>query len=289
MKTQHVLDRHGQELLPVVPCARARRASARFRRNSGTFRQFDRGMDAAPAGRPGHDQHGRDALGRLGPKKALALFADWTDRIAAGELPFAKPERPQGVERNVVISMWEWSTPQSLSARCDLHRQAQSARERQRPDLRVARGEHRHGAGARSASPTRRRRSSIPTAIPRRLRRRICREGTRAYWGDEADLGRPHQHPQSDHGREGARVVHRADPAGRRTRLSARRARIIRRRRSRRSNESGASALDVRSEDRQVVAHRHLLHDAASVFRQGRRTTRCGPAPAARKAASSAG
>jgi hypothetical protein len=52
-------------------------------------------------------------LGRLGPKKALTLFADWTDRIAAGELPFAKPERPQGVERNVVISMWEWSTPKA--------------------------------------------------------------------------------------------------------------------------------------------------------------------------------
>jgi hypothetical protein len=53
------------------------------------------------------------SLTRLGPQKALALFADWTDRIAAGELPFAKPERPQGVERNVVISMWEWSTPKA--------------------------------------------------------------------------------------------------------------------------------------------------------------------------------
>ena len=52
-------------------------------------------------------------LGRLGPQKALALFADWTDRIAAGELPFAKPERPQGVERNIVLSMWEWSTPKA--------------------------------------------------------------------------------------------------------------------------------------------------------------------------------
>jgi len=50
-------------------------------------------------------------LNQLGSKKALALFADWTDRIAAGELPSAKPQRPQGVERNVVISMWEWSTP----------------------------------------------------------------------------------------------------------------------------------------------------------------------------------
>jgi len=50
-------------------------------------------------------------LGQFGPQKALSLFADWTDRIAAGELPTAKPQRPQGVERNVVISMWEWSTP----------------------------------------------------------------------------------------------------------------------------------------------------------------------------------
>jgi len=52
-------------------------------------------------------------LGQLGRKKAIAQFADWTDRIAAGELPSAKPQRPQGVERNVVISMWEWSTPKA--------------------------------------------------------------------------------------------------------------------------------------------------------------------------------
>jgi len=52
-------------------------------------------------------------LGQLGQKKALAEFADWTDRIAAGELPSAKPQRPQGLERNVVISMWEWSTPKA--------------------------------------------------------------------------------------------------------------------------------------------------------------------------------
>src|SRR5438132_2785776 len=52
-------------------------------------------------------------LNRFGAQKALSLFADWTNRIAAGELPFAKPERPQGVERNVVLSMWEWSTPKA--------------------------------------------------------------------------------------------------------------------------------------------------------------------------------
>src|SRR5437867_3195169 len=47
-------------------------------------------------------------LGQFGPK-ALSLFADWTDRIARGELPTEKPPRPEGLERNVVISMWEWS------------------------------------------------------------------------------------------------------------------------------------------------------------------------------------
>jgi hypothetical protein len=35
-------------------------------------------------------------------------FADWTDRIAKGELPHAKPPRPQGVERNIVVTTWEW-------------------------------------------------------------------------------------------------------------------------------------------------------------------------------------
>ena len=35
-------------------------------------------------------------------------FGDWTDRIARGELPFAKPPRPQGVERNIVVTTWDW-------------------------------------------------------------------------------------------------------------------------------------------------------------------------------------
>jgi len=48
---------------------------------------------------------------RLGTERSLALWADWTDRIAAGELPFAKPPRPQGVERNVVLTLWDWSRP----------------------------------------------------------------------------------------------------------------------------------------------------------------------------------
>src|SRR6267142_3496488 len=47
-------------------------------------------------------------INRLDTDIALNLFGDWTDRIAAGELPFAKPTRPQGIERNVVITLWDW-------------------------------------------------------------------------------------------------------------------------------------------------------------------------------------
>jgi hypothetical protein len=42
----------------------------------------------------------------------LEYLADWTDRIAAGELPAQVPERPSGVERSVVATVRDWSSPQ---------------------------------------------------------------------------------------------------------------------------------------------------------------------------------
>src|SRR6266540_1665854 len=38
----------------------------------------------------------------------IRYYADWTDRIAKGELPHTKPARPQGVERNIVVTTWDW-------------------------------------------------------------------------------------------------------------------------------------------------------------------------------------
>src|SRR5439155_1401298 len=38
-------------------------------------------------------------------------FGDWTDRVAKGELPHSKPPRPQGVERDIVVTPWEWGAP----------------------------------------------------------------------------------------------------------------------------------------------------------------------------------
>jgi len=44
----------------------------------------------------------------LGRQRTLQALADWTNRVAAGEVP-PVPPRPRGLERNVVISMWDWS------------------------------------------------------------------------------------------------------------------------------------------------------------------------------------
>src|SRR5207244_12032735 len=46
-----------------------------------------------------------------GRERALAMYSDGTDRIAKGDLPSMQPQRPQGKERNVVITMWDWGTP----------------------------------------------------------------------------------------------------------------------------------------------------------------------------------
>jgi len=77
------------------------------------FGQFKSGEEAwmrrTQAGQAGEMMTNRLA-GQLGgvPYK---YFGDWTDRIAKGEVPKQKPPRPQGVERNLVVTAWEWSTP----------------------------------------------------------------------------------------------------------------------------------------------------------------------------------
>jgi hypothetical protein len=50
-------------------------------------------------------------IGELDSQHAIRNFAEWTDRIAAGELPKSRPQRPQGIERNVVITLWDWGEP----------------------------------------------------------------------------------------------------------------------------------------------------------------------------------
>jgi hypothetical protein len=66
-------------------------------------------MRRIQAGQSGEMMTNRIA-GQLGgvPYK---YFGDWTDRVAKGELPKHKPARPSGVERNLVVTTWDWSKP----------------------------------------------------------------------------------------------------------------------------------------------------------------------------------
>ncbi|HJZ75232.1 MAG TPA: hypothetical protein VKE51_26040 [Vicinamibacterales bacterium] len=77
----------------------------------GTFHSsveaWDRRIQSGQAG-----QQMAGGLNAMGKERALAMFADWTDRIAAGEVPSAPP-RPQGIERNVVITEWDWADPKA--------------------------------------------------------------------------------------------------------------------------------------------------------------------------------
>jgi hypothetical protein len=76
--------------------------------------QFKTATDAwerrVQSGQAGGQMSG--ALNQFGRQRVLSMFSDWTDRIAAGEVPPAPP-RPQGVERNVVVTVWDWADPKS--------------------------------------------------------------------------------------------------------------------------------------------------------------------------------
>jgi hypothetical protein len=52
-------------------------------------------------------------IDRMGHDRAIAMYANWGDRIAKGELP-PVPPRPQGTERNVVVTVWDWSVRSSF-------------------------------------------------------------------------------------------------------------------------------------------------------------------------------
>ena len=67
---------------------------------------WDRRIKAGQAG--GGMSNRFDLVGR---QRALAMYADWSDRIAHGEQPTAAPSRPQGLERNVVVTLWDWADP----------------------------------------------------------------------------------------------------------------------------------------------------------------------------------
>jgi len=74
---------------------------------SSSTEAWDRRIQSGQAG-PGMSA----TLDQLGRQRILTMFADWTDRIANGEVP-EPPKRPQGIERNIVITQWDWADPKA--------------------------------------------------------------------------------------------------------------------------------------------------------------------------------
>ena len=267
----------------------APRACARSRRNSAQSANSIEAWTRRTASRAGDEQHGARPSGGSARRRRLDAVRRLDRphrgrRAALRQAGAAAGRRAQRRDQHVGLVDAE-----ALSARRDLDRQAQSDGQRQRPDLRIARGEHRHGAGARSGQATRRSQIKHPYRDPKTPRRPDLPMAAVAVLGRRADLGRPHQHPQPDDGREGPRVVHRAHPAGTRTRTSARQgsdhpsAKVVP------LERLGAPALDVRSEDAASGRSSTPASRRTICISPRTRTTRCGPAPAARRAASSAG
>ena len=163
------------------------------------------------------------AAGQLGgmPFKYLG---DWTERVAKGELPFAKPTRPQGVERNIVVTLRDWHNDKQYlhdlistdrryptvngygplygSVRACLQRHADPRPGEERRDELRAADHGRHAAGARARQ---RRLGQDPRAL--------------GLLGRGEHLGQQGQQPQLDDRPEGPRLARRDRPQAGQSRL----------------------------------------------------------------------
>lgn len=44
-------------------------------------------------------------------RRQRTMFSEWSERVVAGSFPVNAPSRPSGVERNFVITLWDWGGP----------------------------------------------------------------------------------------------------------------------------------------------------------------------------------
>ena len=105
--TQNAVDQRDEEhRLHRLPSARSGIDAHDSDRRSGRLPAARRrGGGACSRDRPGSRC---SVSSRTWATSPFANFGDWTDRVAKGELPFAKPPRPQGVERNIVVTLRDW-------------------------------------------------------------------------------------------------------------------------------------------------------------------------------------
>ena len=229
------------------------------------------GLEAAHLVRP----VGRAMVNRLASvgRAPFKYFGDWTDRIAKGELPHTKPKRPQGVERNIVVTTWEWGDPKEISARPDRDRTAAIRRQCLWAAVRLAGILHRHDADPRSRRPQG---VDLQGAGAGPEHAGIARAGTcgslkpmapSPYWGDEKIWDTQRQQPQRDVSTRRAGCGSPRRCAAWPIRTCARRARTIPSAKVVAARSLGPPGCDARSEDDGVQVRRHLLRDASPAVR----------------------
>jgi hypothetical protein len=144
----------------------------------------------------GTDMYG--ALTNQGKEEALKVYADWTERIAKGEVPPA-PKRPSGVERNLVLTLWDIGTDHSF-----MHDEI--ATDKNHPNVNAGGPVYAVSAGHGTLDyvdlktntagsieiPTRAPRASVPSRFPKPNRPSL-------WWGDEWLWSNPPYNPADPH------------------------------------------------------------------------------------------
>jgi hypothetical protein len=138
------------------------------------------------------------ALTNMGVPRTTKALADWTDRIAKGEVP-AAPPRPKGIERNVVVTLWDWGTDHSF-----MHDEISTSKNN--PKLNAAGRVYAVSAGHGSLVvldpkenstfemeiPTRAPRADVPSRFPKPNRPSL-------WWGEQHLWGNPPYNPADPH------------------------------------------------------------------------------------------
>jgi len=137
-------------------------------------------------------------LTNQGKDRSLKTYADWTERIAKGELPPA-PARPSGAERNLVVTLWDVGDDHSFmhdEISTDRHHPTVNARG---PIYAVSAG---HGqlivlnpkenSTVALDIPTREPKEKVPSRFPAPNRPSL-------HWGDEHLWGNPPYDPADPH------------------------------------------------------------------------------------------
>ena len=137
------------------------------------------------------------------------MFADWTDRIAAGEAPAQTPPRPTGAERNIVVTLWDWGTEtdgRTDSAPSDVRDGTVNANG-------LVYGVVQPSDILAVIDPVEHRAFNIP--IPSSAPRILTDTPTSPYYGGRADLGARRRPAERRHGRRRAGLVDGGGCAGR--------------------------------------------------------------------------